>query len=396
MHTTTTFAFDTVPLEELPFEEKLITVHERVRCQLGLESIGRISVASYDDVVGNVSVFAFSDALGKPLRLYSMPLRSVPSLEQLATSGRARVIGDLRAFGSRSARHSVVIREKYRSSLTIPIKRSGVLYGFLFFNSNAVDFFTETVVQRILPYAQLLAAVTVADLDRFRTLKAAVKTAYDIGNHRDDETAGHLRRMAAYTRLIATGLASKYDLSERWVDMAEHFAPMHDVGKIAIPDHILLKPARLDPAELDIMRTHVDAGISIVDALLDNFHISEHTFGAMLRNIVACHHETLDGRGYPHGLAGDAIPIEARIVSVADVFDALTSERPYKHAWSVDEALDHLRGMAGVKVDGECVGILAAHRGEIAEIMGSTELVEQPVTGANAGACLALAAPAVD
>lgn len=392
MDTTTTFTFDAAPLDELPFEEKLITVHERIRSQFGLESIGRIAVASYDEAFGNVSVFAFSDALGRPLRLYSMPLRSVPSLEQLAASGRARVIGDLRAFGSPSSRHSLAIREKYRSSLTIPIKRGGVLYGFLFFNSDAVNFFNEAVVQRILPYAQLLAAVTVADLDRFRTLKAAVKTAYDIGNHRDDETAGHLRRMAAYTRLIATGLASKYGLTERWVDMAEHFAPMHDVGKIAIPDHILLKPARLDPDELVVMRSHVDAGVSIVDALLDNFRIEEDAFGSMLRNIVACHHETLDGKGYPHALKDGAIPVEARIVSVADVFDALTSERTYKRAWSIDEALDHLKEMAGVKVDADCVNVLVGHRDEIVEIMGNAALAEQPMPGAGVAARLAFAA----
>ena len=392
MDTTTTFTFDTAPLEELPFEEKLITVHERIRCQLGMESIGRIAVVSYDEVVGNVSVFAFSDALGKPLRLYSMPLRSVPSLEQLGASGRARVVGDLRTFGSDLSRHSVAIKEKYRSSLTIPIKRARVLYGFLFFNADVADYFTEPVIQRILPYAQLLAAITVADLDRFRTLKAAVKTAYDIGNHRDDETAGHLRRMAAYTRLIATDLAPKYGLSERWVDMAEQFAPMHDVGKIAIPDHILLKPARLNPDEFRIMQTHVDAGVSIVDALLENFHISEHAFGSMLRNIVACHHETLDGKGYPHALTDGAIPIEARIVSVADVFDALTSARTYKNAWTAEKALDHLKGIAGVKVDGDCVNALTGHRSEIAEIMGNPALAEQMVPGAIVGARLAFAA----
>jgi putative two-component system response regulator len=110
-----------------------------------------------------------------------------------------------------------------------------------------------------------------------------------------------------------------------------HAAPMHDIGKIGIPDHILRKPGKFDDAEWEIMKSHVDIGVRI---------IGEHDSGllAVARRIVSGHHEKWDGSGYPHGLRETAIPIEARIVAIADVFDALTSERPYKKAWSVEDA----------------------------------------------------------
>ena len=106
---------------------------------------------------------------------------------------------------------------------------------------------------------------------------------------------------------------------------------MHDIGKIGIPDHILRKPGKFDDAEWEIMKSHVDIGVRI---------IGEHDSGllAVARRIVSGHHEKWDGSGYPHGLRETAIPIEARIVAIADVFDALTSERPYKKAWSVEDA----------------------------------------------------------
>jgi len=123
---------------------------------------------------------------------------------------------------------------------------------------------------------------------------------------------------------------------------------MHDVGKIAIPDHILLKPGRLDDAELVIMRTHAEKGYEILreskSRLLD-----------LAAAIALAHHEKFDGSGYPQGLAGEAIPLHGRIVAVADVFDALTSERPYKTAWPLDRALSFLREQSGQHFDPACV-----------------------------------------
>ena len=388
-NTPSTFCLDGNLFSTAPVEVKLARLHKKLRDEGGFPSLGRISIATYDADTDLLAVRAYSDGADTPLHLYSAPLGEVPSLAALAKSGQARIVRDMFALRASSSPHSAAVRQNYRSSLTIPIRKGAAFFGFIFFNSDQVDFFTPEVAERLLPYGSLLAAITVADRDRFDMLQAAVQTTRDIGNLRDDETAGHLHRMAAFTRLIALGLARKYDLSESWIDMLTHFAPLHDVGKIGVPDSILFKPGKLDPDELDIMRSHVDIGMHIVDTLLANFAISEPLFKSMLINIVACHHEAVDGSGYPKGLIGSAIPLEARIVSVADIFDALVSKRTYKEAWTNGEAFAYLRAAAGARLDADCVAALIYNTGRVIEIQerfrNGSELVEdRPIHMPNA------------
>jgi two-component system, response regulator RpfG len=151
------------------------------------------------------------------------------------------------------------------------------------------------------------------------------------GEFRDEETGFHLIRMARYSRLIANALGMSRDEAET-IELA---APLHDIGKIGIPDHILLKPAKLDEAEWQIMRRHPVMGHEILKG-------SGSKYVRMGALIAFSHHEKYDGSGYPNGLAGDHIPLCARIVAVADVFDALTSVRPYKKAWSDEQAFEYL------------------------------------------------------
>lgn len=161
---------------------------------------------------------------------------------------------------------------------------------------------------------------------------------------RDPETGAHIQRMAYYSQIIAKGLG----LDEKTQKLLLEAAPMHDVGKIGIPDYILLKPGKLTFEEFEVMKNHAKLG----HELLKGSGSEILRAGAA---IAISHHEKFDGSGYPHGLAGTKIPLFGRIVAVADVFDALTSERPYKKAWPLEDACKFLEDGRGLHFDPMCV-----------------------------------------
>jgi two-component system response regulator RpfG len=171
------------------------------------------------------------------------------------------------------------------------------------------------------------------------------------GEYRDLDTGNHVLRVARYARLIADTLS----LDPPWSQILECAAPMHDIGKIGIPDRILLKPDRLTRDEWEIMKTHSRIGYEIL-------HDSPSQFLRMGATVAYAHHERYDGSGYPQGLVGDAIPIEARITTVADVFDALCSPRPYKSAWTIEAAASYLYNERGRQFDGNCVEAFLLNR----------------------------------
>lgn len=165
------------------------------------------------------------------------------------------------------------------------------------------------------------------------------------GEYRDEGTGNHVIRMAKYARVIAESLNT---FSQRECEELEYTAPMHDIGKIGIPDGILLKAGPLSEHEWGIMQTHTTIG----HAILSDSQSRYMQTGAI---IALNHHERFDGKGYPNGLKGDEIPLIARVVAVADVFDALVSERPYKVAWPFQDAIDYIRKQSGSHFDPECV-----------------------------------------
>lgn len=167
---------------------------------------------------------------------------------------------------------------------------------------------------------------------------------------RDQDTGTHLLRMAAFARLIAQTLG----LSEQECNLIHEAAPMHDIGKVGIPDAVLLKPGALDADELAIMRRHPEIGAHI----LANSDVPLLQAGAV---IAISHHERYDGQGYPHGLAGEAIPLYGRIVAVADVYDALTTCRPYKARWDEQRAIAYLEAERGKHFDPRCVDALLSN-----------------------------------
>ena len=164
--------------------------------------------------------------------------------------------------------------------------------------------------------------------------------------YRDDMTGFHIIRMSRYSQLLAAAAGMR----EEEAELLLNASPMHDIGKIGIPDSVLMKPGKLEPEEWKIMQSHVDIGVEILsgsDSLLMN----------MAAEIAQNHHEKWDGSGYPRALSGEDIPLSGRIVAVADVFDALTSERPYKEAWSVESAIEYLQEQSGKHFDPQLVAL---------------------------------------
>ena len=208
------------------------------------------------------------------------------------------------------------------------------------FDAGGVDYLTKPVSPSVVR-ARIRNHLRLVRVEELRATRLAIVQCLGVAaEYKDDETGQHVIRMSHYARLLALAAG----LGEAAADDILNAAPMHDVGKIGIPDAILRKPGKLDPDEWKVMASHVEIGARI---------IGEHASGllAMARRIALGHHEKWDGSGYPNALAGEEIPLEARIVAIADVFDALTSERPYKRAWPVEEAVTFIRDQAGRHFD---------------------------------------------
>ncbi len=187
----------------------------------------------------------------------------------------------------------------------------------------------------------------------FEIIKRLARAA----DYRDNETGMHISRMSHYTNILAKAAG----LDDEQCHQLYRSSAMHDVGKIGIPDAILLKPGKLDKAEFDIMKTHtVIGGKLLSDIDSDLCHLAE--------KIAMTHHEKWNGKGYPEGLSGEDIPIEGRIVAIADVFDALTSDRPYKKAWSVEDAIQLLIQEKGEHFDPKLVDIFIENLPKILEV----------------------------
>lgn len=208
------------------------------------------------------------------------------------------------------------------------------------FEAGAVDYITKPVSPPIVR-ARVRTHLSLVRMEALRESRLEIVQRLGLAaEYKDNETGLHVIRMSHFSRIL--GLAA--GLSELDADDLLHAAPMHDVGKIGIPDRILQKPGPLDPDEWKIMQSHATIGAEI---------IGEHPNGmlALARNIALTHHEKWDGSGYPKGLKGEEIPLEGRITAIADVFDALTSVRPYKKAWTEEEALDFLVQQKGKHFD---------------------------------------------
>ncbi len=236
--------------------------------------------------------------------------------------------------------------------LTKPIDKNE--FGARVRNMAALRRSQKLIADRAALLASEVAAATKTIVEReletiFRLSKAA--------EYRDPETGRHLLRMAHYSRLIAAGLK----LAPEEQQLIFVAAPMHDIGKVGIRDEVLLKPGPLSGEELTEMRLHASIGHDILCG-------STSLVLQAAAVIAVSHHEKFDGSGYPYGLAGEEIHLHGRIVALADVFDALTSSRPYKNAWGMDQAAAYIREHSGTHFDPACVAVFFDAWDQVLEI----------------------------
>jgi len=346
---------------------KLIATHNSLSEQFPF--VCRIAITLYDPATNILKTYLHSSNEDNPLEHYESSLDNAPSLKSLLDKGLPRVINNLVTYENSKNKHTQRIgRQGYAASYTLPMYNNGVFIGFIFFNSYETDVFTENNLQQIDVYAHMISLMVINEITAIKTLSAAIKTTNKLTHLRDPETGSHLDRMSRYSRIIAKELAEKYNLDDSYIEHIFMFSPLHDIGKIGIPDNILLKPGKLNGSEKSIMNTHVTIGREIIDELLEDFGLSNIDYKDMLRNIAEHHHEKMNGNGYPDGQKGEEIPLEARIVAVADIFDALTSVRPYKRAWSNEEAISKLNELAGEVLDQNCVDALISNLDEVKKI----------------------------
>jgi HD-GYP domain-containing protein (c-di-GMP phosphodiesterase class II) len=348
--------------------EGLARLHGEVREHFPF--VTRIGVALFDERSAELKTFLHSPLEGAPLHDYRVPLASARWLDEVRRSRRARVIDDLSLEKLGTQEHSRrIVAAGFKASYTAPIFDAERFLGFVFVDSDVRGSLTPRVVRQLELFVRILSLTLQNALRSVDVLAGGLRVLRGITAFRDVETSGHLARMAVYAERIARRAAPSLGRDETWVEFVRLFAPLHDIGKIAVPDAILLKPARLTPEEMAVMKTHAVKGEKILAGLVRDLALSDLPYVDSLLAIARHHHERWDGEGYPDRLAGEAIPVEARVIHLADVFDALTTRRCYKEAWGRGEAEAYLRARAGTEFDPALVELFLEPAQAVAEMM---------------------------
>lgn len=225
------------------------------------------------------------------------------------------------------------------------------------FDVGAVDYITKPISPAVVRARVKTHLSLVQAHELKKTRLQVIQRLGRAAEYRDNETGLHILRMSHFSQVIALA----YGLSPKRAEDLLHAAPMHDIGKIGIRDDILLKPGKLTDEEFKEMQRHPLIGAEILGD-------ADSQLLKLAQQVALYHHEKWDGTGYPHGLRGEAIPLEARIVALCDVFDALTSTRPYKSAWSIEDTMAHLQAQKGRHFDPQLVDLLEQELPKILEI----------------------------
>lgn len=287
------------------------------------------------------------------------------SLRKIIETGKERIINDLEEYvkGKPIKEYNrILLEEGVRSSITFPLKNDKEVVGIIFFSSNNKNVYRKEHISFLKTLANSIMLsleedILIDDLIISSTLALATLT-----EERDPETGDHLNRMKTYAKAIAELLSQEKEYKDiidtEYINNIERFSPLHDIGKVAIKDDILLKPGKLSEEEFEIMKTHAVYGAKVLKMADENLKKKGRSIFKLGIEIAEGHHEKWDGSGYPYGTKGEEIPLSARIVAVADVFDALTSKRPYKRAFSFEESVQIIKEGSGNAFDPNIVNVV--------------------------------------
>lgn len=296
------------------------------------------------------------------------------SLETIVKDGTPRVINDLEKYtkNKSSDYNKILLDAGIKSSITLPLKVNEKPIGIIFFSNVKKNVYKGEHIDFLTTLSNSIAISLnkniFIDEMMYSTLLALTKMA----EARDEDTADHLDRMTAYSMKITDFLLKdkiyEEEITVPFLKGIERFSAMHDIGKVGVKDGILLKPGKLTEEEYEEMKKHVAYGADVLRTAESNIAKQGYSMFKMGIEIVECHHERWDGSGYPYKKSGHEIPLSARIMAVADVFDALTSKRPYKRAYSFEESFNYIIEGSGQHFDPSIIDCLKRHKNELKEL----------------------------
>jgi len=346
-----------------------------------------IGIALLDEKKENLIVrHGVSDhtIIGLPERMLNLvtPVKDT-SLDKILSQSKPRVINDLEKHLNEKPYkeyNDIIYEAGIRSSITLPLDIGDESIGVIFFSCNRTNVYKPEHVKFLSTIENSIAISMKQNIYKNELLLSSIIALAKMVEARDEETGDHLNRMKFYSKMIAELLYYKKEyikeIDNNFIKNIEKFSPLHDIGKVRIRDDILLKPGKLTVDEFNEMKNHTIYGVEILKVLDINTIRSGKNYFSMAKDIVESHHEKWDGSGYPNGKAGEDIPLSARIVTMADIFDAFTSERPYKKAFSFDKAYEYIIDNKGKIFDPIIADIFIENKGIFRKMHDEFKLIQ--------------------
>lgn len=307
------------------------------------------------------------EGLGAALAGHTTDIRE-SSLPKIMEDGHPRVINDYdEYFKTRPIRgySRIILNYGIKSSITLPLMANDKQIGFIFFSSAEKDVYNSTHVNFLKTVSNAIAISMEKNVMVDELLYSSILALAKLAEARDEDTGDHLQRMKSnvmlLTQLLSENSPYKSQLTPQLINDLEKFSPMHDIGKVGIPDGILLKPGKLTIDEFEIMKTHATYGADVLKIAEANIVKRGRSMFSEGIAIAIGHHEKWDGSGYPNGISGNEIPLSARIVTLADVLDALMSKRPYKEAFTFEKSVEIIMSGKGTHFDPVLIDVFAAN-----------------------------------